>query len=274
MTWLAEQHDVLLLDLDGVVYVGPNPVPWAVEGIRSAAEQGLRSMYVTNNASRTPHEVAEHLRTFGLAVDPQDVVTSAMAGASLLAGRVTGGPVLAVGGEGVSWALREKGFLPTADFDGETVAVLQGYGPGVGWRDLAEATFAVRAGLPWIATNMDFTFPTARGPAPGNGSLVRVVADVAGRQPDGIAGKPEPALLEEAIRRSGSRRPLMIGDRLDTDIAGGSRLGIPTLLVLTGIADAAQLRAAEGDERPTHVAEDLRWLMPGFKGSPSTLEAR
>ncbi len=274
MTWLAEQHDVLLLDLDGVVYVGAAPVPWAVEGIRSAAEQGVRSMYVTNNASRTPHDVAEHLRTFGLDVEPADVVTSAMAGASLLSERVPVGPVLAVGGEGVSWALRDKGFVPTADFDGDTVAVLQGYGPTVGWRDLAEATFAVRAGLPWIATNLDFTFPTARGPAPGNGSLVRLVADVAGRQPDAIAGKPQPALLQEAIRRSDAQRPLMIGDRLDTDIAGGSRLGIPTLLVLTGIADLAQGRAAQGDECPTHVAEDLRWLMPEFKGSPSLLDSR
>lgn len=274
MTWLAEEHDVLLLDLDGVVYVGPDPVPWAVEGIRSAAEQGLRSMYVTNNASRTPHAVAEHLRTFGLEVETADVVTSAMAGASLLAERVSAGSVLAVGGEGVSWALREKGFVPTANFETSTVAVMQGYGPGVGWRDLAEATFAVRAGLPWIATNLDSTFPTTRGPAPGNGSLVRVVADVSGRQPDAVAGKPEPALLQEAIRRSGARRPLMIGDRLDTDIAGGSRLGIPTLLVLTGIADRPQAIAARGDERPTHVADDLRWLMPENLSSPSAPDAR
>jgi len=254
--------DVLLFDLDGVVYVGQEPVPAAIEAIESARAQGARCIYVTNNASRTPAQVAEHLRELGVPATEQDVVSSSMAGATLVAERITGGEVLAVGGEGVRAALIERGFVPVSTFTDTVQAVMQGYGPDVGWRDLAEATFAVRAGLPWIATNLDSTFPTARGVAPGNGSLVQVVAQTAGRGPDAVAGKPEPALLQEALRRTGATRPLMIGDRLDTDIAAGARLGMPTLLVTTGISTATEAMHATGDLRPTYLAADLSCLLP------------
>lgn len=269
MSRLAQAHDVLLFDLDGVVYIGEHAVPWAVQAICAAADEGVRSVFVTNNASRTPQQVAKHLRDLGLPAEEDDVVTSAMAGASLLRNWVPAGHVLAIGGDGVGWALRERGFSPVDAFDEQTAAVMQGYGPGVGWRQLAEATFAVRAGLPWVATNMDATFPTARGAAPGNGAMVRLVAETAGRGPDAVAGKPEPALIEEAVRRTGAVRPLIIGDRLDTDIAAGSRLGIPTLLVLTGIADLASARHAVGDQQPTYVADDLRCLMPDSAWPPN-----
>lgn len=274
MSWLSDTFDALLFDLDGVVYIGPDAVPGAVEGIEAAQAQGVRCIYVTNNASRTAAEVAQHLRDLGLSLDDEDVVTSSMAGASLVAQHVTGGKVLAVGGAGVSAALRERGFEPVDTFTDDVVAVMQGYGPAVGWRDLAEATFAVRAGVPWIATNLDFTFPTPKGVAPGNGSLVRVVADVAGRQPDAVAGKPEPALLTEAVRRAGAARPLMIGDRLDTDIAAGNRLGMPTLLVLTGVCDRAAGEAAQGLERPTYLEADLRALIDGQPFATPVLASR
>lgn len=263
MTWLADTFDVLLFDLDGVVYIGPDAVPGAVDGIAAAQAQGVRCIYVTNNASRTSGDVAAHLRELGLTLDDADVITSSMAGASLVSEFAASGKVLAVGGDGVRSALRERGFEPVDTYSPDVVAVMQGYGPNVGWRDLAEATFAVRAGVPWIATNLDFTFPTPKGVAPGNGSLVRLVAEVAGRQPDAAAGKPEPALLNEAVRRTGATRPLMVGDRLDTDIAAGNRLGMPTLLVLTGVCDAATAAAATGEEIPTFVADDLRCLVDG-----------
>ena len=257
--------DVILLDLDGVVYIGPDPVPGAVEAITELVRLGTRCCYVTNNASRTPAQVAAHLRSFGLPAMDDDVITSSQAGAALVQGFVSEGEVLAVGGEGVRSALAERGFEPVPRFTDRTVAVMQGYGPEVGWADLAEATFAVRAGLPWVATNLDRTFPTPRGAAPGNGALVHLVAQTAGRGPDAVAGKPEPALLEEALRRTGGRRPLMVGDRLDTDIAAATRLGIPSLLVLTGIDDIAQARAAQGDEVGTYVAPDLGALLPGAR---------
>ncbi|CAB4895559.1 MAG: HAD-IIA family hydrolase [Actinobacteria bacterium] len=255
-------HDVLLFDLDGVVYIGADIVPGAREAITSVLEQGARCVYVTNNASRTAFEVAQHLRQLGIPASDADVVTSSMAAASMIAALVPTGEVLAVGGEGVKAALRERGFTPVSKYSDSVVAVMQGFGQDVGWADLAEATFAVRAGLPWIATNLDSTFPSARGIAPGNGALVQVVAQTSGRVPDGVAGKPEPALLIEAIRRTGAKRPLMIGDRLDTDIAAGSRLGIPTLLVATGVSTLELGRNAVGDQRPTFMSSDLTCLLP------------
>lgn len=262
-THIELHHDVLLFDLDGVVYVGPHAVPGAVTALAAASARGVRCCFVTNNASRTPEEVAQHLRDLGVDATAQDVVTSSQAGAGLVAERVDSGAVLAVGGRGVTEALRERGFDPVSTFDSGTVAVMQGYGANVGWRDLAEATYAIRAGLPWIATNLDMTFPTPRGLAPGNGALVGAVAAAVGRRPDAVAGKPEPALLLEAIRRTGALRPLMIGDRLDTDIAAGGRLGIETLLVMTGVCDDQQLLAAHGDEIPTFASIDLSCIESG-----------
>ncbi len=265
---LLDAHDVLLFDLDGVVYVGPHSVPGAVDAIVSAISRGIQCCFVTNNASRTAAEVGEHLSSLGIPVEAKDVVTSSQAAAALMVELVGSGSVLAVGGPGVALALQERGFETSSVFGPDTVAVMQGYGADVCWRDLAEATFAVRAGRPWIATNLDMTFPTQRGQAPGNGSLVDVVAVAAGRRPDAVAGKPEPALLQEAIRRTGATRPLMIGDRLDTDISAGARLGIPTLLVMTGVCSEQELQAATGDEVPTYVAADLNCLLPGHRLEP------
>jgi HAD superfamily hydrolase (TIGR01450 family) len=262
-THVEVQHDVLLFDLDGVVYVGPHAVPGAVAAIAAASARGGRCCFVTNKASRTPEEVAQHLQDLGVDATAHDVVTSSQAGAGLVAERVDSGEVLAVGGRGVTEALRERGFDPVSAFDSGTVAVMQGYGADVGWRDLAEATYAIRAGLPWIATNLDMTFPTPRGLAPGNGAMVGAVAAAVGRGPDAVAGKPEPALLLEAIRRTSALRPLMIGDRLDTDIAAGGRLGIETLLVMTGVCNDQQLLAAQGDEIPTFACIDLSCIESG-----------
>lgn len=142
--------------------------------------------------------------------------------------------------------------------------MMQGYSPDLCWRDLAEATFAVRTGIPWIATNPDLTFPTARGVAPGNGAFVEIVGRTAGRTPDAVAGKPEPPLLHEAVRRSGARSPLMIGDRLDTDIEAGCRVGIPTLLVMTGVTTPQELLGARPHERPDYVGADLRVLLEPY----------
>ena len=257
----ASRFDVLLFDLDGVVYIGPHAVPGAVEAIERVREDDVRCVYVTNNASRTPEQVAEHLRALGVPAQADDVITSSQAGATLIAERVPpGSEILAVGGEGVRAALEERGLTVVDRLTDQTAGVMQGYGPLITWADLAEAAVAVRAGLPWIATNLDLTFPTPRGPAPGNGSLVMAVSNAAGRGPDGVAGKPEPALLQEAIRRTGATRPLMIGDRLDTDIAAGARLGIPTLLVLTGICDLSTGLAGQGDERATWIGPDLSVL--------------
>ncbi len=247
-------------DLDGVVYVGQHAVPGAAESIRQAREAGLTCSFVTNNASRPPQVVAQHLRDLGVEAADEDVVTSAQEGAELLASRLPrAAQVLAVGGPGVGDALREAGLQPVTRYADGVVGVLQGYGADVGWRDLAEATYAVAAGADWVATNPDLTVPTPRGPAPGNGQLTAVVQRTTGVDPD-VTGKPGPGLFQAAVRRAGGGRALVIGDRLDTDIAGAIAADLPSLLVLTGVSGVAELLAAGPRERPTYLAQDLSGL--------------
>lgn len=257
---------MLLFDLDGVVYVGPHAVPGAAESVARAVGAGLRCRYVTNNASRPPAEVARHLRELGLPAQDDEVVSAAQEGAELLARKVPpGSRVLAVGGPGVAIALRELGLVPVGRYDDAVTGVLQGYGPDVGWRDLAEATYAVTAGVPWVATNPDLTVPTPRGTAPGNGQLVGVVSRTTGVQPE-VTGKPGPGLFLSAVRRAGGGPALVIGDRLDTDIAGAVAAGLPSLLVLTGVTDAGRLLAAKPVERPTYLSADLAGLWTAHPG--------
>lgn len=256
---LAARHDVALLDLDGVIYIGPDAVPGAPAAVAEAARMGLRPAYVTNNAARTPEAVAAHLRELGLTARAEDVVTSAQAAARLVAERVPQGSlVLVVGGDGLAAAVRERGLAPVSEHGKDVAAVVQGFSPEVGWRLLAEGTYAVAAGLPWVATNLDATLPTRRGTAPGNGSLVDLVARVAGRRPDVVAGKPRTPLHAESVGRTGARRPLVVGDRLDTDIEGANAARTPSLLVLTGVTTAVGVVAAPAMRRPTYLAATLR----------------
>jgi len=259
---LAAVHDVALLDLDGVVYVGARAVPHAAEALHAArARHGLRAGFVTNNASRPPADVAGHLVELGIPARAADVVTSAQAGARVLAERLPHrSRVLAVGGPGVAWALEERGLVAVSSFDDGPAAVLQGYGPDVGWRQLAEASLAIDAGLPWVATNTDRTIPSPRGQVLGNGALVTALQHATGIDPV-VAGKPEPPLMLESIERTGAAAPLMVGDRLDTDIEGATRSGIPSLLVLTGVTDWQDLLAAAPIHRPTYLDRDLRALL-------------
>lgn len=260
---ILDDIEVVLADLDGVIYRGAAAVPHAVEAL-SALPEGVRIGYLTNNASRSDATVAAHLRDLGLVVEAHDVVTSPQAAMSLLADSVPpGSRVLVVGGEGLTVELERHGFVAVRSGEGSPAAVVQGFDPSVGWVHLAEASFvlggAQGASIPWIATNTDWTLPQARGTAPGNGTLVSAVHTATGRLPI-VAGKPEVAIFEEAFRRFDSRRALMIGDRLDTDILGANRAGIPSVLVLTGIDQAKQVLAAAEMERPTYILEDLRGL--------------
>jgi HAD superfamily hydrolase (TIGR01450 family) len=259
---LAAVHDVALLDLDGVVYVGPHAVPHAAESLDAALERfGMRSAFVTNNASRPPAVVAEHLVALGVHAGAADVVTSAQAGARVLAESLSAGArVLAVGGPGVAEALRERGFVPVASADDDPAAVMQGYGPDVGWRALAEASLAIDRGVLWVATNLDRTIPSPRGRVIGNGSLVMALQHATGAVPV-VAGKPEPPLMRESVERTHAERPLVVGDRLDTDIEGATRSGLPSLLVLTGVTDWHDLLGAPPAHRPTYLDLDLRALL-------------
>jgi HAD superfamily hydrolase (TIGR01450 family) len=257
----CEEFDVALLDLDGVVYVGPDAVPGIPHALAAARSAGMRLGFVTNNASRRPEEVARHLQELGIPAEATDVITSAQAAASVVASRLgPGASVLPVGGPGVAAALVAAGLTVVERAEDQPAAVVQGYGVDVGWRQLAEAVVAVRRGARHVATNADPTIPSPRGLLPGNGAMVRVVSDVTGQQPL-VTGKPDPAMHEECVRRTGARRPLVVGDRLDTDIEGARRAGAASLLVLTGVTDAATLLAATPEHRPDLLAPDAGGLL-------------
>jgi ribonucleotide monophosphatase NagD (HAD superfamily) len=184
--------------------------------------------------------------------------------ARLIADQVPqGSRVLVVGGEGLRVALRERGLVPVESADDDPAAVVQGYGgPELPWGRFAEASYAVARGVPWFASNTDLTIPSGRGIAPGNGAAVEVVRIATGAEPQ-VAGKPLPPMHRETILRTGAERPLVVGDRLDTDIEGAFNGGVDSLLVLTGVTDGAQLLAAPPHHRPTYVDADLRGLLTG-----------
>ncbi|TQS29768.1 HAD-IIA family hydrolase [Microbispora sp. KK1-11] len=257
---LVDAYDTLLLDLDGVVYLGKHAVPGAPEALVKARDQGVRLAFVTNNASRTPGAIAQHLSHLGIPAAPQDVVTSAQAAARLVAEHVPGGSaVLVVGGMGLRMALREHGLRPVTTALDAPAAVVQGIADNLSYGLLCEGALAVRQGAWFVAANGDTTMPTGRGEQPGNGSMSRVIATATGVEPV-VAGKPEPPLHRESMIRTRAERPLIVGDRLDTDIEGATRAGVDSLLVLTGVATPLDVLTAAPHHRPTHIAADLSGL--------------
>ncbi|MGN6130117.1 MAG: HAD-IIA family hydrolase [Nocardioidaceae bacterium] len=257
---LWDAYDLAMLDLDGVVYIGPEAVPGAPEHLGKARAAGMHLAYITNNAARPPADVAEHLTDLGIPVGAEDVVTSAQAAARLLAEQLPQrAPVYVIGGTGLVEALREQELTPVQEIADQPVAVVSGFHRDLRWGTVIDGAILVRRGLPWVATNTDLTVPTQDGPGPGNGVLVGVVADFAERQPV-VAGKPKAPLFEETLRRVGGERPLVVGDRLDTDIAGAVHTGHDSLLVLTGVTGLEELVAARPEERPTYLASDLAAL--------------
>jgi glycerol-1-phosphatase len=254
---------LLLADLDGVIYQGPDPIEHAVESLRKAS-RSVRLGYVTNNASRTPEQVAHQVASYGLPASAGDVVTSPQSAARLLKKLLPpGSVVLVVGGQGLLSEVEAAGFTITRLADDNPDAVVQGFAPEVGWESLAQASFALqrRPEIPWVATNTDWTIPVRGGIAPGNGALVSAVHLAVGRLAT-FAGKPEPEIFHVAFERFAAdpRSTLMIGDRLDTDILGANRSGVRSALVLTGIDSPKTLIASDSRMRPDYVFEDLRDL--------------
>ncbi len=258
-TPVLEGHDLVMFDLDGVVYVSGHAIDGVAERIERVRAAGAHVAFVTNNASRTPDQVAQKLVGVGVAAEATDVVTSAQAAARLLAEQHgAGARILLLGGEGLEVALTEAGLEPVRDPDG-AVAVASGYGPDVRWREIMRVATLVRDGLPYVASNADLTIPTSYGLAPGHGVLVRTITGFAGMAAT-VAGKPEKPLMEETVRRVGGDRPIMVGDRLDTDIEGAHAIGVPSLLVLTGVTWLEQLVAATPELRPTYLSPTLEGL--------------
>jgi glycerol 3-phosphatase-2 len=267
---LIDNFDSLFLDLDGVVYRGAKAISGAVEAINRADELGKKIGYLTNNASRTQQAIAEQLNSYGLSVKPEQIIGSAAAGVRLLETMIpAGSKVLVVGGEGLRKEVIEAGFELVKDSSAKPDAVIQGFSKDVGWQQLAEAAFAIQAGAVWVATNQDWTLPLERGIAPGNGTLVGAVHTAVGILPE-FAGKPFRPIFDAALQQMQVQRPLMIGDRLDTDIKGAITAGIQSATVMTGVVGNRELLGAKTDERPNFVLTDMNDLFAEYPKAKPT----
>ena len=256
---LAERYDCILFDLDGVLYRGDEPVPSAPATLSALRVRGVQPIFLTNNSARTPEQVADKLRGIGISADPGEVVTSALATAELLQER-GGGRAFVIGQEGVREALTAAGLEV---LDGEPEAadlVVVGFDGGVTYTKFKIACLLVQRGARLVATNADASYPAADGLWPGAGALLSVVTTTTGAVPE-IVGKPFAPLFEAGLRRGGGGRPLVVGDRLDTDVEGAARLGWDTMLVLTGVSSRADVEVT--GIRPTMIAEDVSALLEG-----------
>ena len=236
------------------------------------AELGIPVVFATNNGTRSVDMYIERLAKFGVTAEAWQIVTSAIATADYLSKRFPqGGPVYVVAETGVQQALQEKGFQIIDDRHSEAeaktcIAVVAGMDRAFNYEKMARATLLIRAGLPFIGTNIDVTFPSPRGLVPGAGSLLAMLATASEVAPT-VIGKPEPYLYELAIQRLGTlpAETLAVGDRLETDILGGQRTGCPTLLVLTGVATAEQ--GAAWQPQPDLILPNLADLLPLLAGN-------
>ncbi len=253
MSELLDGYDAVFFDLDGVLYLGPEAVPGAVDGVSELHRRGVGVCYVTNNAARSTAVVADHLAELGFQASETEVISSAQAAAGLLR-RTTdpGASVLVTGTQNLANLMTEAGLTVVTSADDAPDVVVQGYDPGMTWQRLDEASFAVQRGARWVATNTDMTRPTHRGIVPGAGTQIAAVRVATGVEPE-IVGKPYRPLMEEAVRRSGAHRPLFVGDRIDTDIMGAHTMGIDSLMVFTGAHGVRDLCGAPEHGRPTCI---------------------
>jgi HAD superfamily hydrolase (TIGR01457 family) len=255
---LADPYDAILLDLDGVLYRWPDAIPGAAVAVAALREAGKRLAFVTNNSSRTPEEVAERLASVGVRAEPKEVVTSAIATAAALGERGVRSAFV-IGERGLVVALRDEG-IRVVDEPGEDVGVVVvGFDRGVTYRKLKDASVLVARGVPLIASNADASFPAASGEAwPGAGALVAAIETTTGATAE-LIGKPEAPLMELALDAAGGGLPLVVGDRLDTDVAGAARLGWDSVLVLTGSTRREDV--GRSDWKPTFVVDSVADLV-------------
>ena len=259
------QFETVLFDLDGVIYEGENAIVDSVDSIASIRNSGIKVGYITNNSSRKPETIAQQLRDFGLELSEEEVISSAQAGVELLTAMIpAGSKVLVVGGEGLRSKVIEAGFELVSSSDDAPAAVIQGFAPEVGWKDLAEASYSIQRGAKWVATNQDWTIPREKGLAPGNGTLVSAVHTAVGQLP-AVAGKPERAIFETALREFKAESAIYVGDRLDTDVVGANKAGLGSGLVMTGVTTRKELLAAKADSRPTYILGTLKDLLSPYR---------
>ncbi len=249
-----------LIDMDGVIYRGAEPLPGAAEFVRTLQQEEQAYLFLTNNATKTPDQSVTRLALMGIHVEVSSIFTSALATEAYMTEHFPPPRcVLVVGGNGIRTAVPQAGFeLVTRAEQAELV--VSALDQEVTYAQLAEAALAINAGCPWIATNPDPTFPSERGILPGAGSIIAMLAAATGQAPL-IMGKPEPGIYDQALALLGSnpRETIMLGDRLSTDILGGHRAGINTMCVLTGVSGRAEAEAYQ--PRPDFIIEGLPELL-------------
>ena len=252
----------LILDMDGVLWKADSPIGDLPAIFARIRERGLKVAFATNNGTRSPEEYVARLKGFGVQVETWQVVTSALGVAEILSQRFPGGtPVFAVGEAGVFEALHAKNFETLSIEDApKAQVVVAGIDRQITFDKMLEATLLVRNGIPFYATNPDKTFPTPRGEIPGAGAWISVITTATGIEPI-YAGKPFPYLIELALQRLGTRKEetLVVGDRLETDIAAGQAVGCPSALVLSGVSTRQQAEAWK--PRPDLIVDDLLSLV-------------
>ncbi|MED3996774.1 TIGR01457 family HAD-type hydrolase [Peribacillus frigoritolerans] len=242
-----------LIDLDGTMYRGTEQIAEAAGFINDLRKRDIPYLFVTNNSSRTPAQVADKLRSIGISTEDDQVFTTSMATANYIAEQKKGASVYVVGEEGIIEALKEKGMKLVEEHPDYLV---MGIDRGINYEKLSKACLAVRNGAVFISTNGDIAIPTEQGLLPGNGSLTSVVSVSTQIQPIFI-GKPESVIVEQALRVLGvpKEETIMVGDNYDTDILAGINAGIDTLLVHTGVTTKERLKQYK--EQPTHVVDTL-----------------
>ena len=264
------EHDLLLADLDGVVYEGTVAIKNAVETLNTVTANGIPVGYVTNNSSRKPETIVQQLLDLGLQAKPEDIISSGQTAVELLQTKLSpGAKVLVVGGDGLRARVLSGGFEIVLSSDDNPAAVVQGFAPDVSWKDLAEASYSIQNGAIWVATNNDWTLPQEKGLAPGNGTLVGAVHTAVGQLPI-VAGKPEPAIFQTALNLYKPESPVFVGDRMDTDILGANRAGIKSVLVLTGVSTRKDVLAAKPEERPSYIIASLDELLEKYQEPKQT----
>lgn len=261
---------LVIFDLDGVIYRGRQPVPGAAALVAALREAGLLIRFATNNSMATRAMYVPRLVEMGIAAQADEIVTSTSATIDHLRAHLPEvRRVMAVGAEGMLDELRAAGFDATAagdavdlGYDGQPLdstydAVIAGLDPTVDFRRLAAATTAIRAGARFIATNADLRYPTPTGFLPGAGAIIAALRAAGGAEPL-VIGKPEPGIFTAILERAGVDRheAVAIGDNPDADMVAAHRAGVRSILVLTGVADAALAATLDGERRPDHVARD------------------
>jgi 4-nitrophenyl phosphatase len=254
----SKQLKALLLDMDGVLWRDAEPIGNLPAILKTITDKGLRVAFVTNNATKTVEQYQEKFRGFGVDIAAEQIHTSARVAAQLLADQYQcGGNVFVIGEKGLRDAMQDRGFKIA---DKDCLAVIVGLDRDLTYQKLETATHLIREGAAFIGTNPDRTLPSPRGQVPGAGSILAFLETSTDKKPT-IIGKPERALLDSALSSLGiqPQESLMVGDRVETDVAAGQKTGCKTALVLSGVTSEQTARAWKPE--PDYIEKDLESLL-------------